>query len=93
MSKYRVGDKVRIKSSKWYNSLKRTDGNIDSKSVDFGFNTDMAKLCGKIGIITDAIDTNYRDKKIKKYFLDIDGGEWSWSEDMFEPNNNILEIE
>lgn len=93
MSKYRVGGKVRIKNRKWYNSLKSLNGIINGAIIAFGFNTDMAKQCGKIGIITNIFDTSYRGKIVKKYFLNIDGGEWSWSEDMFEPNNNILEIE
>lgn len=94
MFKYRVvGDKIRIKNRKWYNSLKDEFGNISNKIVDFGFNIDMAKFCGKIGIITDAINTTYRNKKIVKYFLDIDDEYWQWSEGMFESNNNILEIE
>lgn len=93
MLEYRVGQKVRIKSKKWYDSLKNYNGDITSDKVTFGFNTDMAKLCGKIGIITDAIDTFYRDKFVKKYFLDIDDGKWKWSEDMFDLNNNMLELE
>jgi hypothetical protein len=93
MLEYRVGDKVRIKSKKWYDSLKNRDGIIDGEIVAFGFNTYMAKLCGKIGIITDVVNTNYCGKRIKKYFLDIDDGWWKWSEGMFDLNKNMLEIE
>lgn len=92
MLEYRVGDKVRIKSRKWYNSLNR-NGIIDSEIVAFGFNTDMSKQCGRIGIITRVIDCNYRGKKRKKYFLNIDSGRWSWNEEMFDLNKNTLEIE
>ena len=90
---YRVGDKIRIKSKKWYNSLKNFIGSIDSEIVDFGFNIYMSKQCGKIGIITNVVDTIYRGKKIKKYFLNLDDGMWTWGKDMFEPYKNMLEIE
>ena len=52
----------------------------------------MSKYCGRIGIITDAVNTFYRNKFVKKYFLDIDDGKWNWSEDMFD-SRNILELE
>ena len=93
MLEYRVGDKVRIKNKKWYDSLKNRNNYIDSGKVAFGFNFDMSRYCGRVGIITRAIDCNYCGKKRKKYFLDIDYERWSWSEGMFDLNKNILEIE
>jgi len=92
MLEYRVGDKVRIKNKKWYDSLKNYSGEINGDIVAFGFNIEMSRYCGMVGIITKAIDTFYRDKKRKKYFLDIDHGQWNWSECMFDLYN-ILEIE
>jgi len=94
MFEYRVGDNVRIKNKKWYNILKDSHGDIPGKIVAFGFNQEMSKYCGKIGIITDVFDTYYyRGNEVKQYKLDIDDGYWSWSEDMFDLNKNILEIE
>lgn len=76
MLEYRVGDKVRIKSKKWYDNLKNRNSYIDSDKVAFGFNFDMSRYCGRVGIITRAIDCSYCGEKRKKYFLDIDNGHW-----------------
>lgn len=92
MLEYRVGQKVYIKNKKWYNSLKNYNGDIASDKVIFGFNSYMSKYCGRIGIITDIVNTRYCGKFVKKYFLDIDDGKWKWSEDMFE-SSNMLELE
>lgn len=93
MFEYRVGNKVHIKSKKWYNSLKNYIGRIDSEIVDFGFNIEMSAYCGKIGTITKVINITYHGKKVKKYKLNLDGEEWSWSEGMFDSYKNMLDIE
>lgn len=43
--KYKVGDKVQIKSIDWYNSTRNSDGWINLNG--FKFNPDMKKFCGK----------------------------------------------
>ena len=74
--KYKVGDKVRIKSIDWYNKNKNEKGYIYFNNNSFV--SDMSEFCGKIATII---------KKCDKYYkLDIDKnkGSWSWTDDMLE---------
>ena len=71
--KYKVGDKVRVKSLEWYNDSYNNCG-IEIDGVLF--DPDMCKYCGKTGIIT---------VKSKGYYkLSIDSGEWFWYDWMLE---------
>lgn len=43
--KYKVGDKVRIKSKEWYEENRNTYGDVDDDSAVF--NSSMEKYCGR----------------------------------------------
>ena len=60
--KYKVGDKVVIKSLDWYNSNKNWQGKV---YVPLIFNTDMSKYCGMLATITNV-------EKLNEYRLDED---------------------
>ena len=79
--KYKVGDKVKIKSLDWYNANKAEDGEVYLESNTFL--QLMSKYCGKVATITYACSC--------KYSLDIDGGKWNWIDEMFEENINDME--
>lgn len=75
--KHKVGDTVTIKSFDWYNDNKDTWGDV---SLDYGniiFVPEMSSYCGKNAKITSLTEDYF-------YYLDIDGGGWAWSDDMFE---------
>lgn len=75
--KYNVGDKVRIKSIDWYNKNKNENGSIDF-SYYYSFVSPMSKFCGKIATIEKVLNT------LGHYYIDIDKGIWSWTDDMLE---------
>lgn len=80
-SKYKVGDKVRIKSLKWYNSNKNKKGEIVKDSM--ALVKEMSKYCGEEFEISYCFFTGI-------YLLE--GNNWFWSDWMFEDdtdNNNI----
>lgn len=71
--KYKVGDKVRIKSLDWYNENKDEYGYIDCGSR--AFFTKMSNWCGKIATIKEICKTNcYR---LEEYDFD-------WTDEMIE---------
>lgn len=72
--KYKVGDKVRIKSIDWYNKYKNNEGHI--KCGKESFVEDMSEYCAQIATIK-AISNN-------RYCLNIDEELWNWTDDMFE---------
>ena len=81
--KYKVGDKVRIKSLEWYKSAdKNEDGHIEGYNGVL-FTMGMTKYCG-----CDAKIIEVRSSSEWKGFakLDIDGCDWSWYDWMFEEN-------
>lgn len=73
--KYKVGDKVRIKSREWYESNRNKNGEyvVDRLS----FTDSMTKFCGKEATIT------YSDEDDGTYQLDIDSFYW-FNDEMFE---------
>ena len=72
--KYKIGDKVKIKSKEWYEKEKDENGEVlAAQSV---FIKDMSRYCGMYSIIEAAADG--------RYLLDVDFMEWHWSEGMFE---------
>lgn len=85
MSKYKVGDRVRIKSLEWYNQNKDSHGLVFNRSNDMNvFSSNMQEHCGEIltirhvsgngrYILTDNEGTGTRELYM-----------WSWSEWMFE---------
>lgn len=52
--KYKVGDKVRIKSLDWYNTFKDEDGVVDCGQ--WCFDKKMSRFCGKIVTICESDD-------------------------------------
>lgn len=77
--KYKVGDKVRIKSKEWYEENRNTYGDVDNDSAVF--NSSMAKYCGKEATII-CIKTD-------EYYIDIDGRTWKWVDWMFDNKPTI----
>ena len=78
--KYKVGDKVRVKSLEWYSD---SYNNCGIKINGVLFDPDMCKYCGQTGIIT---------VKSKGYYkLSIDSGDWFWYDWMLEDEPTISE--
>lgn len=80
---YEIGDKVYVKSIDWYNANKDIYGNVNvSKSF---FIPSMKKYCGKMLTITEVLDSHYKVAE--------DGGEFYWTDDMFEkPESSMQSI-
>ena len=75
-TKYKVGDKVRVKSLEWYNSNKDENGNVLSHSDEcLFFPEEMSTYCGK------EFEVIYIHP-IVGYFLE--GTQWFWADWMFE---------
>lgn len=72
--KYKVGDKVKIKSLDWYNANKDNSGDIRCNSCSFI--DKMSCYCGYVATITGITERSYN--------IDVDNGKWFWSDDMFE---------
>ena len=79
--KYKVGDKVKIKSLDWYEANKTKNGEVYLKGIVFL--QLMSKYCGKVATITYVYSCGYS--------LDIDGGKLNWVDEMFEENINDME--
>lgn len=75
MAKFKVGDKVRVKSKKWYDENKSKSGTVYTDGEPFV--DDMAVYCGAIASIVSLDNEN-------DYYIDIDNGAWIWNEDVFE---------
>lgn len=75
MRKYKVGNKIRIKSIEWYKSNCDDLGFVRFSPINF--NPKMQEYCGREAVITEA-------SKSGEYRLDIDSSEWMWTEEMFE---------
>ena len=80
--KYKIGDKVRIKSIEWYDKNKNKFDMVTITNPSFSIY--MKEYCGKIATITKIYPTCCR--------LDIDNGQYSWSDDMFEDNYIFEEL-
>ena len=80
--KYKVGDKVKIKSLEWYKSMdKDSFGAVGGE--DIKFIADMVRYCGKEAIVVGCYANSYE--------LDIDEGDWSWYDWMLEDEPTISE--
>ena len=81
--KYKVGDKVRIKSLEWYNSANKSGkGHIECSNRVL-FNVGMTNYCGCDAEIIEVRCSTKGEAFVK---LDIDEGNWSWYDWMFEEN-------
>lgn len=76
--KYKVGDKVRIKSFDWYNENKDYGEGIIYFEHSFDFTESMSKYCGQIATITHIIE------KYDEYKINLDQGYYAWTDKMFE---------
>jgi hypothetical protein len=72
--KYKVGDKVVVKSKAWYDKNKDEHGNVQMK-FDY-FVDSMDELCGKTVTISQVADDHYLIEEDADFFL--------WYDDMFE---------
>ena len=78
---YKVGDKVRVKSLKWYNANRDREENInliDTTDSQYNFIEPMRGFCGKIVTIAGCSGN--------KGYYDVleDNGEYFWTDEMFE---------
>ena len=79
--RYKVGDKVLIKSIDWWN--RNNDNNIVEsvryvKCKDWNFISDMKEYCGKILTITEV------HKEFNRYKMSEDNKLYSWTDEMIE---------
>ena len=74
--KYKVGDKVKIKSLEWYNENKNKLGHVVHNDCNNTFVSSMAAYCGMEANITEVAGSYY--------ILDVDNGDWWWQDFMFE---------
>ena len=88
MMKYKVGDRVRIKSIDWYNANKDENGDIpliETTYSSYNFIKVMRGLCGKV--MTISSDNSYY------YDMVEDNGEYFWTDEMIEGLGEEEEIE
>lgn len=79
--KYKIGDKVRIKSINWYNINKQKHGEIEFVDNDTAFIEPMSQYCGKLATITKINNLTYS--------IDIDNNKFFWTDEMFEDEDII----
>lgn len=85
--KYKVGDKVLIKSIDWYNKNKNNWGVVDTKER---FVSGMSVFCGKILTIKGIEDDEfYEVKESKDYIFSDDSIEKKVSDDEESISNNV----
>ncbi len=73
--KYKVGDKVRIKSLDWYNENKNNRNEITfENNSHWRFVANQSDYCGQIATITAVSETAYRLEQIP----------WNWTDEMIE---------
>lgn len=79
--KYRVGDRVKIKSLSWFekNKILRDGNYCIILSGNKFFSHEMIKYCGKYAKIVD-----YNSEDTREYYLDIDKDNHYWTKDMFD---------
>ena len=75
--KYKVGDKVKIKSLDWYNANKNSEGAVLFNGLCF-FDEDMAKFCGKV------VTIEHYNGLWHSYEIKEDGKVNFWYDEMFE---------
>ena len=78
--KYKVGDKVRVKSLEWYNDNKDKYSYV--KCVHENFTKDMSKYCGDVVTIKRFYFSSFNDTTT--YNIAEDDGSYTWTDDMFE---------
>lgn len=74
--RYKIGDKVKVKSREWYDENKDEYGTVELSGFP-DFVKDMAVFCGKKATIRSRISNTYG--------IDIDNGpRFFWTDEMFE---------
>lgn len=86
--KYKVGDKVRIKSIDWYNKNKDAIGWIWFSHSSITFILDMSNFCGRTATII-----SEKQSLESFYKIDIDGNHWCWTDEMFDETYNENKME
>jgi len=89
----KTNSKVRIKSKKWYDSLKDGSGMISGNKIPLGFNNSMSSFCGKVATIVGAGKIYWDGKTLTYYRIDLDQSRWKWADDMFDTTHKGIEIE
>lgn len=74
--KYKIGDRVKIKSLDWYNENKDILGNIECGDAIMNIKT--SQFCGKIVTISNISDVTYT------YKIQEDNGQYFWTDEMIE---------
>lgn len=77
--KYKVGDKVRIRPKEWFDdNMNKNEATYNSRCIW----DERIRYCGRIGAITRASEA------YNLFKLDLDGGYYDWSKDMFDDSYN-----
>ena len=71
--RFKIGDRVRIKSLDWYNENKNECGNVDCGFKQFTY--EMSKFCGQTMIITDISSLNEMTMGMSAHY---------WTDEMIE---------
>lgn len=71
--KYKVGDKVKVKSKEWYEENKGEDGIV---RIPHSFVKEMSEWCGKEVTIYAIYGNTYK--------IENDENHWTWTDEMFE---------
>ena len=77
-SKYKIGQKVRVKSLDWYNNNKDGLGGVPIGDKKPKFTYGMSKYCGLVLTIDD--HSEYEGE----YYMVEDDGVYTWTDEMFE---------
>lgn len=77
-SKYKIGQKVRVKSLDWYHHNKDGYGSVPIGDKKPKFTYPMSKYCGQVLTIDD--NTEYEGE----YYMIEDDGVYTWADEMFE---------
>lgn len=79
--KYKVGNRVKIKSLDWYNKNKDKDGSVRSmlsSNSRYNFVESMTTLCGKV------VTIGYVDEHRNYYGILEDADKYHWTDEMIE---------
>ena len=78
--KYKVGDRVKVKSIEWYNENKDTNNSVNlfNNNGRYNFTEPMSKYCGKIVTICGV------DNVDEYYYIIEDKGVYFWDDKMFD---------
>lgn len=77
-SKYKIGQKVRVKSLDWYHHNKDSFGSVPIGDKKPKFTYNMSKYCGQVLTVDD--HTEYEGE----YYMIEDDGRYVWADEMFE---------